>query len=127
MEFSRIIESKWINEKGKSNSNWKIAKAIANALRIQIDFNHFSKAKTIVLIPVQMDKYMELIDDKSRASKYMVTQGSDAGKGFAGLNFGKGKKKRDLDEINKDLSESVGLDTEQSALVGKKKGGAKKA
>ena len=73
VEFARIIESKWINEKGKSNSNWKIAKAIANALRIQIDFNHFSKAKTVVLIPVQMDKFMEMLDDKSRASKYMIT------------------------------------------------------
>ena len=35
--------------------------------------------------------------------------------------------KRDLDEINKDLTDSVGLDTEQSAVQGKKKGGTKKS
>lgn len=67
-----------------------------------------------------MDKFMEMMDEKSRASKYMATQGSDKG-GF-GLNFGKSKQKRDLDAINKDLTDSVGLDTEQSAAPGKKKG-----
>ncbi len=45
VEFARIIES-------KSNVNWKVAKIISNALRIQIDWNQFSSAKTVVLVPV---------------------------------------------------------------------------
>ena len=45
VEFARIIES-------KSNPNWKIAKIISNALRIQIDWNQFSSAKTVILVPV---------------------------------------------------------------------------